>query len=207
MVTRAADSRAQRGRLGRGEWIRAAFHLLAEESIESVRVEPLAKRLGVTKGSFYWHFNDRDELLIAMLHAWHQAATQSIIERVDRQSQHPADRLRGLLREVVVVRPLSKDIGGLVELGIRDWARRDRKARAHLESVDSRRLAYIEDLFVRLGCSADEAEARAFLVYAYIQGELSIRHPATRTERLARAEWCADRMLSDLPIRRVRVVR
>ena len=207
MVTRAAESRAQRGRLGRGEWILAAFHLLAEESIEAVRVEPLARRLGVTKGSFYWHFSDRDELLIAMLDAWHQGATQSIIERVDRQSQDPADRLRGLLREVVVVRPLSKDTSGLIELGIRDWARRDRRAKAHLESVDTRRLAYIEDLFARLGCSADEAQARAFLVYSYIQGELSIRHPATRAERLARADWCADRMLSDLPARRVRAVR
>src|SRR4030095_6114885 len=121
------------------------------------------------KGSFYWHFSDRDELLIAMLDAWHQGATQSIIERVDRQSQDPADRLRGLLREVVVVRPLSKDTSGLIELGIRHWAGRARRARAPLESVDSRRLAYLEGLFARLGCSANEAQARAFLVYSYIQ--------------------------------------
>src|SRR5262245_43252285 len=207
MVTRAAESPAQRARLGRGEWVRAGLLLLGEESVEAVRVEPLAKRLGVTKGSFYWHFSDRSELLGAMLDAWHQWATQSIIERVDRQSQDPAERLRGLLREVVVVRPLSKDVGGLVELGIRDWARRDRRARAQLESVDSRRLAYIEDLFVRLGCSAEEAKARAFLVYAYIQGELGLRHPATRAERVERAEWCADRMLNDLPARRAGAVR
>ena len=85
------------GPLNVDSWISAAMLVLSKKGIESVRVEPLAKMLGVTKGSFYWHFNDRRALLDAMLQSWRQRATLAIIERMERGKPDPADRLRALI--------------------------------------------------------------------------------------------------------------
>src|SRR5215468_2006603 len=90
-----------KSRLGRSEWIHEGLRVLGEEGVEAVRVEPLAKRLGVTKGSFYHHFGDRDELLRALLDRWHERATSLVIEIVSRHSRRPEERLRHLLEMVI----------------------------------------------------------------------------------------------------------
>src|SRR5882762_3011292 len=83
--------------LDESAWIQAAFDLLVSGSIDSVGVEPLAKQLGVTKGSFYWHFKDRAALLAALLRTWKQRATLSIIERLEHSHISPIERLKHLI--------------------------------------------------------------------------------------------------------------
>jgi AcrR family transcriptional regulator len=85
------------GRIGREEWIREALKLLLAEGIGGVRVEPLALRLKVTKGSFYWHFKDRAALHAAMLAHWQRIATRAIAERVDQAGGTPRAKLRRLI--------------------------------------------------------------------------------------------------------------
>jgi AcrR family transcriptional regulator len=183
--------------LGRGEWIEAGLFVLGECGVDAVRVEPLAKRLGVTKGSFYHHFSDRDELLLALLDGWYQQATMSVIQVVNQHSRRPEERLRRLL--MFVVDGSGKDVFRLVDIAIRDWARRDRRARSMLESMDRSRLAYITERLMALGCDRRGAESRSFLIYSYIIGETQIAAVASRAVRVERMERCLAGTVFDLP--------
>ena len=195
MVSKST-TQAPRPRLGRAAWIQEALEVLGETGIEAVGVEPLAKRLGVSKGSFYWHFEDRDELLVAMLDAWRQIATRAVIDLVDHLSDEPDQRIRDLLG---LVTRRAEDRELWVEIGLRDWARRDRRARAAVESTDAERIGYIERLLVELGLAEEDAEARAFLIYSYILGEGAVSNKVTRFSRADRGERCIRQLLSDFP--------
>lgn len=170
--------------LDESSWIDAAFEVLCEQSIDGVGIESLAKRLGVTKGSFYWHFKDRSALLSAILRSWQHSATLSIIERLEHSEMTPAERLRRLVEG-----PQSSQrsrLGALVELAIRGWARKDPMAAAAVAEVDEQRLRYIQSLCRALGSSDDEARVRAFLLYAAQFAECLIRIDESETVRTKR---------------------
>lgn len=149
-------------RLDSESWIKAALDLLAREGIDAVRVELLARKLGVTKGSFYWHFKDRDALHAAMLEHWRQRVTVDVIARLETTSD-PIARYRQSMRLNVTGVP-----GAEVELAVRLWARRDEHARAVLAEVDGLRLAYLTKLLRACGVAPEAAKARAILALAYI---------------------------------------
>ena len=159
-------------RLDAAAWIQAALEVLADQGIDGVRVEPLAKRLGVTKGSFYWHFKDRGALAEAMLDDWRRRATVGIIDRLERDHEPPPVRLERLLR-LPFSSPRSER-GADVELSIRLWGRRDPKARAALEEVDTLRLRYMARLLEGCGVPREESEARATLAYSYMRVSASL---------------------------------
>lgn len=146
----------------------AAVELLGERGVEAIRVEPLARRLGVTKGSFYWHFTDRAELLTAVLELWSTAGTDSFIEQVEAEGGDPRTRLRRLwaLTSKDALQP---------EMAIRDWARRDPEVDARVHDVDTRRLAYLRSLFGTLDKPRAEVEARCLLVYSLLFGNTFIQ--------------------------------
>lgn len=152
-------------RLDVNAWTDAALSALARHGIDRVRVELLAKDLSVTKGSFYWHFKDRDALLAMMLDRWRKRATLGLIERIDRAASSPRERLQQLLQLPFKGRSASQAAD--VELAIRLWGRSDPRASAALAEVDELRLRYIATLFEQAGLPADLARPRAVLVYAY----------------------------------------
>ena len=191
------DDAAKRLRLGRPEWIQEALAVLADVGVEGVRVEPLAKRVGVTKGSFYHHFADRDDLLRAVLDGWFEQATLHVIELVNEHSRRPEERLRHLLQ--MAVDPVACERMRFVDVGIRDWARRDRRAAAVLEAMDAKRCEYIAERLRALGCEASEAGFRAFLVYSYILGEVQMARADSHEARLQRVEHCLAQLVLDLP--------
>jgi AcrR family transcriptional regulator len=154
------------GRLDATAWIMAALDLLAEQGIDGVRVELLARRLGVTKGSFYWHFEDRDALHIAMLDHWRRKTTLGLIERFDHMVALPLDRVRQLIN--LVFAPQSRR-GADVELSVRLWGRRDPRAQAALNEVDELRTRYIARQLVENGVPKMEAKARSMLIYSYMR--------------------------------------
>src|SRR5262249_60351962 len=128
MVMALATRRARResdsgSRIGPEDWVRAGLSLLAQGGIDAVRVELLAARLGVTKGSFYWHFKDRADLRFAMLEAWRQLGTGDIIDRVEAVRGSTAEQLGRLIE----LRGPNKKAAGL-ETAVWAWAKVDGKA-------------------------------------------------------------------------------
>lgn len=151
-------------KLGRSEWIEAAFKTLTESGVGSIHVETLAKRLGVTKGSFYWHFKDRTDLLEAVLDKWHD---QYVIAKVDQMGGDSRQRLTNLLN-VVPRKRGSKHLGGSMELAMRSWARYDDQAEGVVAEVDRIRLDFVAEHLRAIGVAEEEIEARAFMVYSYV---------------------------------------
>jgi AcrR family transcriptional regulator len=147
-------------RTPRERWVEEALRALAEGGPEAVRVEPLAKALGVTKGGFYWHFDGRRALLEALLDAWERALIDEVIATVDAAGGDARARLARLFALAGEMR------GDLLrtELAIRDWARRDEGVAARLRRVDNRRMEYMRTLFGELCDDEEDVEARCLLV-------------------------------------------
>ncbi|MGA0609853.1 TetR/AcrR family transcriptional regulator [Caldimonas sp. KR1-144] len=175
-----------RASLGPDDWISAATALLASKGVDAVRVDVLAKRIGVTRGSFYWHFKDRDDLLSRVLQAWRDGATEQVISRFERQGATPLE----LMREVMSLpfRGRSAVEAASVELAIRAWARHDEMARQRLDEVDAQRLSYIAQGLTALGFPIAEARLRAFALYGWQVAESLLQQhggAAQRAERRA----------------------
>jgi len=180
------------GKLDVDAWTSAALDLLAEQGIDGVRVDVLARKLGVTKGSFYWHFKTRDDLHIAMLGRWKRRATLDLIQWLNRDRE-PADRLKRLMRLPFAGEKSTQAVD--VELAIRLWGRRDSRARDSLEEVDELRVAYIAKLIEASGIPADEAHARAIFGYSYIRVAATLVAPGDR----ALMERCEAMLLQPMP--------
>jgi len=185
-----------RGQFGPDDWIQAAQRVLASHSIDSVRVEVLAKEIGVTKGSFYYHFKDRDDLLQRMLMAWRDAATEQIIFRFENRGLPARELIRDLLS--LPFRGAHAVEAAAVELGIRAWARRDDDARGVLDEVDAKRLSYIGQCFRALGFSANESKCRAFALYSYELSESLLSHQGTPRQKDDRRAFMEKLLLTPL---------
>ncbi len=171
------------GPLDAEAWIAAALEALAERGIDAVRVEPLAKALAVTKGSFYWHFADRRALIDAMLSHWSEGRIAAIREQA-AQAPEPALALRKLI-ELYTKRSNARGLA--IELAIRALARNDAVAAAAVQAVDAERLRHVASLFARLGYGEREAETRAVMVYAYLFGQSLLDPKAVRAADLSLA--------------------
>jgi AcrR family transcriptional regulator len=124
--------------------------------------------MGVTKGSFYWHFRSRDELLDAVLEAWQTRMTRDIEVWLKNAAGTPADRLRRLLHIGISSRP---DVpGGPLELSLRDWARRDARVARIVTGVDADRLRILKNLYLEAGSTDLHAEAQALLHITFVVG-------------------------------------
>jgi AcrR family transcriptional regulator len=176
-------------KLGRQDWIKAGLAVLAESGVEAVRVEPLAKRMQVTKGSFYWHFKDRNDLLEAILAEWVEIDTQSIIEQVNQLDADPKTKLLRLFELAIADDDLTPGLSdGSIENAIRAWATNDAKVAAVLEKVDRQRLNYTKDLFLAIGFSETEALVRARLAYYSLVGEFIIGVRTNHVDRCAEVQ-------------------
>jgi len=164
---RAAAEKSKATRLDAAAWVAAAFDALADGGIDAVRVEPLAKALDITKGSFYWHFADRRALLDAMLEAWMQGRVAAIRQQAPLRGAPAA-----VLRQVADLYTRNANARGLaIELAIRALARTDDGAAKAVRGVDRERLQQVGDLFAALGWPRGEAQARAVLFYSYLFGQ------------------------------------
>lgn len=138
---------------------------LASGGPDAVRIEPLARKLGVTKGGFYWHFEGRQALLGEMLDQWERVMVDQVIERVEGEGGDARSKLERLFGVAAKVGPLLK-----VELAVRDWSRRDKAVARRLRRVDNRRMEYLRSLFGDFCPDRDEVEARSLLAMALFTG-------------------------------------
>jgi AcrR family transcriptional regulator len=154
-------------KLDRQQWIAVGLQVLADSGIDSVRVEPIAKLMKVTKGSFYWHFKNRDDLLAAILQEWVDTETHGLIDRVETLGGDATVKLLHLFE-------LATKINGRLENAVRGWSIRDPKIAATLLAVDRDRLNYTKKLFLELGFSPIAAEVRARMAYFSLVGECTV---------------------------------
>ena len=178
------------------DWIEAAAEVLLDKSVDAVRVEVLSKNLGVTRGSFYWHFKDRDDLLRQLLARWRDLATERIIERFEKRNIKPRDLLRDLL--LLPFRGDAAKAAAATELAIRGWARRDETARQFVDDVDSKRLSYIAQCFSALGFDIGEARMRAFALYSYELSESLLSNQGTEKQKEERRAFMERILLRDV---------
>ena len=164
---------AERKRLTADNWARAAFEALATGGVAAVAVEPIAARLGATKGSFYWHFSNRDALLEAALLLWERTETEDVITFVETEPDLRA-RLRKLLA-VALGDAEAHTKGNRVELALQASAGHPLVAPV-LARVTGRRVGYLAELFAGLGFPPDEARQRGLLAYTAYLGHAQLAH-------------------------------
>ncbi|MFD1149790.1 TetR/AcrR family transcriptional regulator [Saccharothrix hoggarensis] len=164
----------------RDDWTGVALQALAEGGVAAVAVEPLAARLGATKGSAYWHFPNREALLKATLERWEREHTEAVIEAVESVPD-PAGKLRLLFGTVL------EDVeDSAVELAM--LAAKDDPAVAPvLDRVTDRRIGYLEELFGELGFDAGAAHQRAVLAYSVYLGQALLLSSTPNLVRARRA--------------------
>jgi AcrR family transcriptional regulator len=160
-----------RRRLGRADWAKAALHAIRDGGVGAVVVEGLAERLGATKGSFYWHFRDRDELLEAALERWEQQSTGDVIERL-HAIEDPAARLRRLFELAFGEHP-----AGEVNVALLADAANPLVAPV-LRRVTQRRLDFLTTAFADLGLAPETAAHHALLAYTAYVGYFELRRAA-----------------------------
>jgi AcrR family transcriptional regulator len=174
------------GNLTRQDWVEAALKALEESGIEGVKVLPLSKRLGASRGSFYWHFRNRDDLLQGLLAYWDRWSTDSVIAALSEAGEaEPKERIWRLMEIVLGEGMASHDPA------IRAWAQYDAAAARAVRAVDRKRLRTVETLFQEAGFSDKQAAARARLLAVYLMGDavVFVREPREQRRKLARMRW------------------
>ena len=139
------------------DWLDQGLKALASRGFTALKAEPLAKAMGVSRGSFYWHFADIAAFHAAILAHWHEVAAEQIIANVEAASKDE-NPLAVLLRRVFGERLA-------LERAVRTWASVDSRARAAVQAIDRRRLTYVGSLLAQAGLSPQLACARAQILY------------------------------------------
>lgn len=188
--TRDVSERDASARMTEQAWVEAAMRHLATANVEDIRIEELAREIGVTKGSFYWHFRNRQHLLEHVLEHWMDRATIQVTRWARAHARGGAERLYKLLSLPATTPPEKK--GADIELAIRSWARHDPAARRTVDRVDEVRAAFFMELMAEAGIAGDEAARRAAVAQSFMLGEafLGARHGTEQRLRIIR--FCAD---------------
>jgi len=148
-------------RTPRSRWIDEGLRALAAGGPDAVRIEPLARALGVTKGGFYWHFDDRAALLEEMLDTWERVSIDEVIERVDDEGPDARVRLRKLFALASASDELLR-----IDLAIRHWARCEQAVAERLRRADNRRMEYMRSLFGAFCPDEEDVEIRCLLAFS-----------------------------------------
>jgi AcrR family transcriptional regulator len=174
-------------RRSREDWIAAGLKRLGEVGVDKVRVDQIASLLGVTKGSFYWHFKDRSHFLDALVETWEAHRAGDVTDTWRSEGLDPEVRPQQLWKLI------SGSDDTRAELAIRDWARRNDAVAKRVQRVDDRRLHYLEAIFTDLGRPETEVGPRSLLAYSLLIGDylVTTRH----AKRAQRRKMVADALL------------
>jgi AcrR family transcriptional regulator len=167
-------------RVSKAQWLDTALAVLEAEGVEGVRVEKLARQLGIAKSGFYWHFKDRQDLLKQMLDYWAHEYTAVVTENPELNQGNPKQRLEQTMRMIQEF-GLTK-----LEVVVRAWAQADPMAAKELNKVYKMRLDFLREIFKELGFRGDELEMRTQLFTCYHTWESSMygKQPKTQRDKL-----------------------
>lgn len=185
-ASKAPRRRKEREALDPKTWVTAGIELLAAEGVSSVRVEILAKRLQVTKGSFYWHFKDRQDLLDRMLEEWRRSTLTAVVESVWGNPANARQKLERLWR--ICLSGRVDNPGGQLEAALRQWSLADEKVAQLIALVDEERIAFLARLYQEIPVLDPQGYARLF--YSYVVGRntvgLRLNLPSSKDDDAAR---------------------
>lgn len=168
----------------RDDWLNIARDVLVNDGVAEVKILTLADRLNVSRSSFYWYFENRADLLNALLDEWAARNTAKIVTHCAMPADNITEALCNFFR--CFIDPELFDQG--LDFAVREWARRDAGLRARVDAADEERLAAVIAMFDRFGYAAEDADARARILYFMQLGyhALEVRETmATRMSRLA----------------------
>lgn len=162
------------------DWIAAAREMLIEGGVAAVQINPLANRLGVTRGGFYWRFRNRQDLLDHLLLDWESSNARHFLNRLAEPGtmRERIDRLIDLWME-------EKQFDPRLEAAIRQWARIEEPVRQRVRTVDLGRIRAIADIYLQAGFAPEDAEARARIIYFHQIGYYTLDLGETAEQRKA----------------------
>jgi AcrR family transcriptional regulator len=185
------SSAANGQRLSADDWIQAGFATIAEEGLKALKIDRLCERLGVTKGSFYWHFADIDSYRDALAEAWgdHRDADRRAFAELDELE--PRERLRRMMGSLTSPRQWA------LERAVREWARTDPKVAASVRASDRWIYEAVRKAFRDYGFPPDEADFRARASWAVGVGFIHTSGPRPSAKAIRDRERFIDFMLRD----------
>ena len=155
-------------RLNREDWVRGALEILVTAGVSGVKIVPLARRLGATSGSFYWHFKNRRELYDALLDYWEREMTDAAIEAAKHFDGTPEERIWRLMEQVMTAGMARYD------LAFWHWGQADAVAQTVFQRTLNKRFAFARWMFEQAGFSKTQAEARGRMMVVYMMGESTL---------------------------------
>lgn len=204
-MARNAKATAPAAFLSREDWLQAAVRLLIQEGIDQVKVQRLGKALKTSRGSFYWHFRDRADLLDAVLRHWEESNTEQLIAALGAADRPLEDRILSLF--TLWVDPSYPRFDN----AIRAWAAKSAKVRRVQRTADQRRLQHIEQIFLDAGYAAEEAVVRGDMLYFTQIGYYLLDLGESEAQRFTKLEpyyfAFTGRALSAAAVERFRVQR
>lgn len=179
MKTRENAETGWRG--SREGWLEAGYRALIESGIDGVKIQVLAKQLGLSRTSFYWFFQEREGLLNALLEDWAKRTTQPLVNSAAQYAETPAEAMLNVLSCF-----LSDSFDSRLEFAVRSWALQNAAVATLIESADAARLAALHAMLVQWGHAPHEADVRARTIYLVQIGYISMQAEETIETRLLR---------------------
>lgn len=165
----AKSGDAKRNQLSAQDWLLAAIAAMAKGGVENVKVERLAKSLGTSKGSFYWHFKDRKDLLNQLIRYWVTQGTEQVMATNEHEETSPHDKLVALFH-VALKEPVGTLSSAQGEMAMRSWAMVDPNIAQTVSETDQQRIDYVTHLFAELGFNQERATTNAHQLYLMLLG-------------------------------------
>ncbi|WP_417579485.1 TetR/AcrR family transcriptional regulator [Nitrincola sp.] len=163
-------------------WIDIAYDTLITRGVETVRIQPLSKQLGLSRTSFYWFFKDREALLEALIQRWRDKNTGNLIQQTQAYAENITEAVLNLF-DCWLDQELFDDA---FEFAMRNWALQSAEVEAEIEQADQRRLQAIREMFEQFGFASQEADIRARTIYLTQIGYVSMRTHESLAVRMAR---------------------
>lgn len=179
MTQDAAVDSGWRG--SREGWLESGYQALIEGGVDAVKVQPLARRLKLSRTSFYWFFDDREALLTALIDGWEERTTVPLVAAAQDYAESQAEAMFNVLACF-----LSGAFDSRLEFAVRSWALQDDKVAARTEAADEKRLTALRAMLMRWGHAEPEADVRARTIYLTQIGYISMRAQEDMETRLNR---------------------
>lgn len=164
--------------MSREEFLRRSLEAVAEKGHAKLRIHELVKQLGVTRGSFYWHFKDRDDFVRALVAYYHQWSTEQVIVEVERVGGDAAQRLKTVM-SIVAEQGLGRH-----DVVMTSWGVQEPIVAKSFEDANRRRIEFIRSLFVQLGFEGQELETRTLAFVGYMRMVHTAGEPDVSQEHL-----------------------